>query len=225
MDRFSLQKLQSVFFKGLFSLLPIALTIYILMSIVQLMDNVSGAFLRAIITEDLYIPGLGFILTIAIILALGFALDNFLVKRFVKVLERGLMGIPLIKAVYNPLRDLFGLFTKAKDSGMKSVVLVKLGAQNLCLGIVTRESTKDLAPLRDKTMNHIAVYIPLSYGVGGVTILVHRDQVEPINMPIEKALSLAITGWVMTESATVEAMAGAQAEIAVELHKRSKEEK
>jgi len=39
----------------------------------------------------------------------------------------------------------------------------------------------------------------MSYGLGGFTIMVPRSRITPIDMPIEKAMSLAITGWVKSD--------------------------
>jgi uncharacterized membrane protein len=66
------------------------------------------------------------------------------------------------------------------------------------LGLVTRENFSDLSikPLMD---GKVAVYLPFSYGVGGYTLLVQKSQIIEVDLPIEKAMSLAITGWVKVE--------------------------
>jgi uncharacterized membrane protein len=39
----------------------------------------------------------------------------------------------------------------------------------------------------------------MSYGLGGYTVLVNKTDVEAVDMPIEKAMSLALTGWIQTD--------------------------
>ncbi len=63
------------------------------------------------------------------------------------------------------------------------------------LGLVTRDDFHDL-PLGPYTEGRVAVFIPFSYGLGGYTILVDRSRLTEVDMPTEKAMSLAITGWV-----------------------------
>jgi uncharacterized membrane protein len=63
---------------------------------------------------------------------------------------------------------------------------------------VTRETFHDL-PLKGAADGKIAVYFPLSYGLGGFTFLVPKENVQEIDIPIEKAMSLAITGWVKAD--------------------------
>lgn len=78
---------------------------------------------------------------------------------------------------------------------MKRVVLVKLANGIKILGVVTRENFSDL-PSELHATKTVSVYCPWSYGMGGFTLLVTLDQIEPLDIPIEKAMSLAITGWV-----------------------------
>jgi uncharacterized membrane protein len=67
------------------------------------------------------------------------------------------------------------------------------------LGLVTRENFSDL-PIKSLMDGKVAVYLPFSYGVGGYTILVQKSQIIEVDLPIEKAMSLAITGWVKVDS-------------------------
>ena len=67
------------------------------------------------------------------------------------------------------------------------------------MGVVTRESFRDL-PFGQKLAGKVAVFLPLSYGLGGYTLLVPREKVTLIDIPIEKAMSLAVTGWVKADA-------------------------
>lgn len=188
-----------VFFRGLITLLPITLTIYILYSAVIILENLLGSVLRKILPEAYYIPGFGFFATLTVIYLFGLSLNNFITGRIMMSLEDRLTRVPLIKAVYSPLRDLMNLFSKKDHQNMGSVVFVRVGQLGFqMIGIVTREKFDDLKINQDLTQK-VAVYIPFSYALGGYTVLVPRDQVQEINLPIEKAMSLAITGWVKAE--------------------------
>lgn len=191
-----MQKLRSIFLRGLVTFLPIAVTIYILYAGVLIVDNLLGSILRTFF-PDAYIPGLGFLLTVALVFLLGLMLNNLLLGGLLSQLERRLQAVPLIKAVYFPLRDLMNLFSKKGQQGMKSVVLVDLGNNGMqALGLVTRDSFKDLKELKTETQGKVAVYIPWSYGLGGLTFLMPADRVKAVDLPVDRALSLALTAWV-----------------------------
>mgnify|MGYP000411473184 CR=1 FL=1 len=68
------------------------------------------------------------------------------------------------------------------------------------VGLVTRDHFTDIPEFSEKNFvpdqELIAVFIPLSYALGGYTVLVNKNKVKKLDIPVEKALSLAITGWV-----------------------------
>ena len=197
-----------IFFRGLITLLPIAITIYIVYSAIVILENLLGSLLRQILPE--YIPGLGLLFTLVLIFLFGLLLNNLITVRFLHILESRLVQVPFIKAIYSPLRDLMNLFNRGESNEMKSVVLVKVGDTGAqALGVVTRENFRDL-PFTQDMSDKIAVYFPFSYGVGGYTLLVPRHLITQVNLPIERAMSLAITGWVKAEQPPPEGRLGGQ---------------
>jgi uncharacterized membrane protein len=195
-----MKSFNKIFFRGLITLLPITITIYILYSAVIILENLLGSVLRALLPEAYYIPGFGLLLTLTLIYAFGLLLNNYLTGRFLMSLEERLTKVPFIKAVYSPLRDLMNLFQRGGQKNMGSVVLVTVGETGVrMIGIITRENFSDLK-LGDKVRDRVAVYIPFSYALGGYTVLVPRSQITEIDLPIEKAMSLAITGWVKADT-------------------------
>ena len=187
-----------IFLKGLVTALPILLTIYLLFWVIIGVDNILGIYIRQILPEGFYIPGFGIIVSILLIFLFGLLLNNFFSARFVIWLEKTLNKVPFIKAIYSPLKDLMNLFSKDGNKQMKSVVLVRFGDEFNALGIVTRDNFKDLPP-QIAEGDRVAVYMPLSYGLGGFTILVEKSRIQEIDLPVERAMSLAITGWVKSE--------------------------
>lgn len=196
-----MSRLQKIFISGLVAFLPIALSVYVLTIGVSLIENLFGQFLRQVLPAGTYIPGFGFLATVAFILMLGFLVDNFVTATFFRRIQEKLREVPLIKIVYNPLRDLMNLFAKGQQQQtMQKVVLVHFTTSHSVLGLVTRESFQDLDFKMSISVDKIAVYIPMSYGLGGYTVLVNKTDVEAVDMPIEKAMSLALTGWIKTDS-------------------------
>lgn len=183
-----------IFFRGLITLLPIAITIYIVYSAIVILENLLGSLLRVLL--PVYVPGIGLLLTLVLIFIFGLMLNNLLTGRAWVAIEHRLIRVPFIKAIYSPLRDLMNLFSEKHAGTMKGVVLVKIGESGAkALGVVTREKFDDV-PFDNQTTEHLAVYFPLSYGLGGFTFLVPKTNVTPLDIPVEKAMSLAITGWV-----------------------------
>ena len=131
---------------------------------------------------------------------LGLLLNNFVTAGLLHKLQEKLTEVPLIRVVYSPLRDLMNLFSKNGSNTMQKVVLMKFDGDKEVLGLVTRENFADVGPYLKISSEKIAVYVPLSYGLGGYTVLVNKSQITPLDIPVEKAMSLALTAWIKTDS-------------------------
>ena len=206
------KKIKSTFFSGLVAFLPIAITVYIVVTAVQIIDNFLGQYLRSWFLDEYYFLGLGFLTAVALIMLIGFLLNNFLTGTVLTRLQERLTEVPLIKVIYSPLRDLMNLFSKGQQNAMKKVVLVTLGENITALGLVTREDFSDLKLNFKIASDRVAVFIPYSYGLGGITILAAKKCIEPIDIPVEKAMSLAITGWIKTDASDAKNIVVATAE-------------
>lgn len=197
-----LAKIQKIFISGLISFLPLAVTIYIVYAGVTIVENLLGNLLRNILPVDYYVTGFGFLGTLILIFLMGLLLNNFVTAGLLQNLQERLTQIPLFKVVYSPLRDLMNLFSKGRGAGsLQKVVLVQLenGTKEV-MGLVTRESFQDLDKNIKVSPDKIAVYVPMSYALGGFTMLVNRSQVTPLDIPVEKAMSLALTAWIKTDT-------------------------
>ena len=193
-----MDRIRTIFIRGLITLLPIAVTIYVVYAGVLIFENFLGGLIKVIIPEDQYIPGLGFALTLSLIFMFGLMLNNLILQTLLRKVEEKLKSIPLIKAVYSPLRDLINLFSNSSGKGLKSVVLVRWSAEGpFSVGLITRDSFDEFPRLSGEGL--VAVFIPFSYALGGNTMLFKKSQVELIDIPVEKAMSLALTAWIKTD--------------------------
>jgi uncharacterized membrane protein len=77
---------------------------------------------------------------------------------------------------------------------MGKVVMVQLPGQSFQLiGFVTREQFDDL-PFTPAAEDPVAVYMPMSYQIGGYTLFLPRNCLTPLDMPFEQAMRLVLTG-------------------------------
>jgi uncharacterized membrane protein len=188
-----------LFWKGLIVVTPITLTIYLLLIILNKAESLFANLIKSIIGPSLYIPGLGIFVTIVLMVLVGLLVSNFITGSIIKFFINTFEKTPFIKAIYSPLRDLISLFGGGGPDSMKKVVMVnfeKLGFQSL--GLVTREEFDDLSEgIFEK--DTIAVYIPMSYMLGGFTAILPRTSVREVDIPVDKAIKLAITGWIKAD--------------------------
>ena len=190
-----MKHINQIFFKGLIVVLPITLTFYLLIWASYKVESLFGSTLEWMIGKWLYIPGLGIVVTLVFIFLVGVLVNNYFTGRFFKWLTNTLEKVPLIKVIYNPLKDLMALIPgKSSDKDkLQKVVLVPLEGMGVeVMGLVTREELNELPD----SSHLIAVYVPLSYMLGGITVIVPRDKVKKIDIPVDQALKLSVTAWI-----------------------------
>ncbi len=176
-----LKRLVKYFLQGLFYVVPIAVTIYVIFYLIVLIDGLL----------KLDIPGLGILVLLAGVTVIGFVGTYFL--GYLKPFDRAIENTPLIKLVYSSMKDLMNAFVGKKNQ-FKKPVLVKLGDafEAERLGFVTKESLLDLGIGEEK----VAVYLPFSYAISGQIFIVPKKNVTPINASSADVMKLIVSGGV-----------------------------
>lgn len=192
--------INQIFFKGLIAVLPVTLTFYLLFWASVKIESLFGSGIEWLIGQWLYIPGLGILVTLIFIFLIGLLVDNYVTGRFFSWLTSTLERVPLIKVIYNPLKDLMALLpgrSSDKDKPQR-VVLVPFNGVEV-MGLVTREFLEELPG-----SNLIPVYVPFSYMLGGMTLLIEKDKVKKVDIPVDQALKLSVTAWIKASENTKE---------------------
>ena len=185
--------LSKTFLTGLFAILPIAVTFYVLIKLASWAESILGTAIKLVLPAGLYHVGMGLVSGILLIFALGVLMRVFVVRRLFGWGEAVLARIPLVKVIFGSVHDLMGFFSGSKARGFSQVVLVSLGQTNLStLGFVTRENFTGVPPEMGGE-DTVVVYIPLSYQIGGHMVLVPRTAIKPLPMSMQDAMRFAIT--------------------------------
>ncbi|HBG26877.1 MAG: hypothetical protein A2Y10_08960 [Planctomycetes bacterium GWF2_41_51] len=194
-----LKKLKPVFLQGLMAIIPIAITLYVLFWLVSMTENAFGGMIRAVIPDKFYITGMGVVAGLLIIMGIGLLLRFYVFKKLFVQLETMFDTLPIIKSIYGSIHDLMSFFDSSKKKEFSKVVSIDL-MDNGCLlmGFVTREDFENISTLMDGKDN-IAVYLPMSYQLGGYTVFVNKSKVKAINMSIEDAMRFIFTAAVSTK--------------------------
>lgn len=103
-----MKKLVRLFLQGILYTAPLAITVYILYLV---FSNIDG-FLQKWIQElfDIKIPGLGIIITIVLLIIIGFLGQTFIARPFVYLFNKLLKRIPILRVIFSAFKDLFNAF-------------------------------------------------------------------------------------------------------------------
>jgi len=189
----------STILKGLLAILPIALTIYVVWALAVAAESLARDALMLLLPEGVYRPGVGVVCAIAVLYVAGLALNALIVRRVLLAGDELLEKIPVVKTLYVAIRDFTRFFPSGDaKSDLKRVVLVPLGGGTL-IGFVTSEDTVDVVGAGADDV--VAVYLPMSYMVGGYTLFIPRSQLLPTSLSVEAAMRLVLMGGVHTAAA------------------------
>ena len=188
----TVRRLARTFLSGLAVVLPIVVTIAVLAWLVNATEATLGAIVRLFLPEDLYQPGFGLLVSLALVFAVGVLMEAVYFRRLMQWFEELLNRIPLVKTVYSAVRDLMSLFSKSGSRTFSRVVMVKFpGTEAGLIGFVTIEDFAGL-PLQPAPET-VAVYLLMSYTIGGYTAFLPRAWLTPLDMTLEEAMRFVVT--------------------------------
>jgi len=191
-----MRKIWNTMLKGLVALLPIGLTVYLVYWLAVTAERLFSTLLKLFIPDSAYRPGFGLIAGLVVLYAAGLAVNAYVVRRALRFGDRLFARIPVVKTIYVATRDFMRFFpSSGRGSDLKRVVLVPFGPGKI-IGFVTAESSAalGLAPGHDA----IAVYLPMSYMVGGYTVFLPRELIEPTSLSVEAGMRIALMGGVQS---------------------------
>ncbi|MEX0733928.1 MAG: DUF502 domain-containing protein [Steroidobacteraceae bacterium] len=190
-----LRKTRSALLRGLIVVLPIFFTLWLLWWLASSTESLLKKAMLLVIPAELYRPGMGFVAAVVLLIAIGFLFNTVRVRRALASWEGYLDHIPVVKTVYGATRDFMKLLPAGgKRRELQRVVLARFGDIQL-IGFVTRDDASQLG-IVDAEDDLIAVYFPMSYQIGGYTMLLPRSSVVPLDLSVETAMRLVLTGGV-----------------------------
>jgi uncharacterized membrane protein len=182
-----------LFLTGLAAVLPVMVTLYVLYWLGSVAEAFLGGGLKMLISGSLYWPGMGVVAGLTLVFVIGALMKAWLFRKVFRWGERLVGRIPLVKALYGAVRDLMGFFSGSDTQAMRKAVMVTVGDTSVRLiGFITREDFSDL-PAGIGGDDTVAVYLPMSYQIGGFTTMIPRSAIQPIDMSIEEAMRFAVT--------------------------------
>ena len=184
--------LRRVMTAGLIVVVPLAITFWVLRLVFNLMDGFLGPLIDDRIGR--HIPGIGILAMLVLVYVAGLLWDlSHLSRRMIEGVQKWLLSISIVGAVYSPARQLIDSFSGTSESGFKRVVLIEYPkAGTWMIGFLTSTTMT-----RDGEMG--VVYVPTaptpnSGWVGVVPI----EGVYDVDMSVQQAMSMVLSGGIVT---------------------------
>lgn len=191
----SLRSFNKTFLTGLVALLPITATVYLFFWVIGAAEAFFGRILQFVLPGPWYRPGMGLVVSLAMIFVVGLLMESILIKAIVRGFEGIIYRVPLVKSIYGSIREFLAFLLEGKSKGPRQVVTVTFGNNLTLVGFITK---RDLSFMKsDAFAGKAAVYFPFSYQIGGYTIMVPKEQLTPLDIPIEQAMRFVMTAGII----------------------------
>lgn len=191
------------FIAGLLVVIPLMGTIWILKVLVYAIEDFFFTFVPAPLLPEriigMRIPGIGFLLTIAIVLLVGILTRLVLARQLLKVGEKILARIPVGRGVYQGIKQLMQLIVGQSESRFSRVVVVEFPTpDSYAYGFVTGNVTGKVAPATGKEV--LCVFVPTTPNpTSGYLLLVPEEKTWPAGISVDEAMKLVISGGLMAQ--------------------------
>lgn len=191
-----LKSISRTFLTGLISILPVVLTLYFFYWLIVSAESLLGGLLRELLPANWYWPGFGVLAGLLAVFGVGVLMHAYVVRWLFDKGEQLFYHLPLIKTVYRAIRDFFHYFSPSSKKEFEQVVAVTLADTGMeLIGFVT-QAVPEALPEDFRGEDNVLVYIPLSYMIGGYTVLIPRSAIRPLSMSMEEAMRFTLTAGV-----------------------------
>lgn len=196
-------KIRHYFATGFLITLPVFITLYFLFIIFRFIDGIFGKVVNFYLKQYLgfAVPGLGIIIGVLIVFAVGFTAANFFGKKIIHALERWFLKFPFIRQIYPAAKQIVDSFISKDSPAFKKVVLVQYPSKGIwSVGFLTNESFKEANDKTRRDLQHIFIATTPS-PLTGFLILVPREEVVELDMSIEEGVKLIISAGIVKPAA------------------------
>jgi uncharacterized membrane protein len=182
------------FLAGLAVLAPIALTIYLVKAIIQLIDRQVIPLLPDWLSSNINFPGIGLITFIIFTIMTGYFAKNFIGRKLLGFGERSVARMPVIRSVYNALKQIAETIVSQSSNSFQKACLIEYPRKGVWA--VAFISTPALGEIDDKLDEGrlLSVFLPTTPNpTSGFLMFIPEKDVIYLDMSIEEAAKLVVS--------------------------------
>jgi uncharacterized membrane protein len=186
--------LKRYFLTGLLVITPIWGTVLVLRTLFVTVDDILGEVLARVLPQGAYIRGLGIITLILLIFTVGLLATNFIGRQVVKHWEVWLHRVPVVRGIYATLKSMMDILSFGEREKYNRVVLIQFPKNgHYCFAFVTGSMKGQVQAIAPEPL--VNVYVPTSPNpTSGYFLLVPEREVIPLDMSVEEAMKLIVSG-------------------------------
>ena len=187
-----LKRLLSYFIRGLVLVAPLYVTLLIIWSAIEFLDNIIPINIPISDQQTVYLPGLGVLIIVGGIILLGFFFSTIVPQSFFRFTESIMRRVPLVSLIYYSIKDLILAFVGDKKKFNQPVLVTMFKDTGIKkIGFITQS---DLSQIH--IAGHVAVYMPFSYSLSGELYIIPTDNIIPVEASATDIMKMLVSGGV-----------------------------
>jgi uncharacterized membrane protein len=189
--------MRKYFITGALVLVPLAITAWVLHFVIATLDQ-SLVLVPREWRPETYIPGLGAIITLAIVFLTGVLTNNLVGKWFVRLWERLLQRIPVVNSIYGSVKQVSDtLFSSSGNAFRKAVLIPYPHEHSYTIAFLTGVPGGDVQ--NHLVGEYVSVYVPTTPNpTSGFFLMMERSRVVELDMTVDTALKYIVSMGVVT---------------------------
>ncbi len=201
-------RLRNYFLAGLLLTAPIGITLYVAWLIVDYIDTVVTSLIPTAYNPNTYlpfaIPGLGIVIVVVVLTLIGFLTANYLGRILVRLGERIVARLPVIRSFYSAVKQIFETVFSKQTQSFREVVLIEFPRKEMwALGLVIAKSAPEI---QDKAPEELfSVFIPTMSFTSGYLVFLPRRDMRTLEMSVEECLKMVVSGGIVVPPVKVKA--------------------
>lgn len=214
-----LARLRTYFLTGVIVTAPITITFFLVWQFLSFLDTHVAGLLPDRYNPETYLPfslpGLGLLIMLAFLTVVGMLTAGLAGRTLVRLGERLLSRMPVVRSVYGTLKQIFETILAQKSRSFREVVLIEYPRRGLgAIGFVTGPTRGEVQARSDEEL--VNVFLPTTPNpTSGFLLFVPKSDLIHLDMTIEEGIKLVISGGIVTPSMEEEleaqsTLAGAQ---------------
>jgi uncharacterized membrane protein len=184
-----MQWLRRRFITGFFVTIPLVISVAAIVWIFGIIDRLTAPLATRVLGRE--VPGLGLLVTLLVVLAVGALATNVIGRRVVARGEEWLLRIPGFRTIYAPVKQLVVAFSPDNEYGFKRVVMIEDPKRGMVMGFLTKEFTVDRGSGPEPL---VAVYVPTNHLYLGDVAIYPRSSVFFPDVSVEEGIRIFLTG-------------------------------
>jgi uncharacterized membrane protein len=194
-------RLRNYFLAGILITAPISITVYTAWLVVDYIDSAVTGLIPTQYNPNTYlpfaIPGLGILILVTLLTLVGFLTANFLGRMMVRLGERIVARLPVIRSFYSAVKQIFETVFSKQTHSFREVVLLEYPRKDMwALGLVIGVSAPEIQVKSPEEL--YSVFIPTMSFTSGYLVFLPRKDMTTVDMTVEECLKMVVSGGIVT---------------------------